>query len=119
MKLFQLNFLNIIFILLVVTLILVVPSFVIETFWNSLYAANLERDLRINVFQAALLWGAFLSLIYMTGIFQFKLDLKSLESIDVDSINDPELREEIEKLKLQAKKAQDEKQTKIDKRKKR
>ncbi len=119
MKLFQLNFLNIIFILLVAILIIVIPSFIIETLWNSVYGANLERDLRISVFQAALLWGSFLSLIYMTGFFQFKLDLKSLESIDLDSINDPELRDEIEKLKLQAKKVQEEKQTKRDDRKKR
>ena len=38
----------------------------------------------------------------MSGIFQFKLNFKTLDSIDIDSIPDPELREEIKKLKAKA-----------------
>ena len=59
----------------------------------------------IALWQASLLWGALVSLLYATGIFQFKLDFKTLESIDPDSISDPELREEVEKLQLKAQEA--------------
>jgi hypothetical protein len=112
MKMFQINFSNIFFILLILSLIIVLPSFIIQVLWNSIYATNLERDMSIQVWQAALLWGAFLALLYMTGVVRFKIDLKTLESIDLDNIADPELRDEIEKLKIQAKKAQEEKKKK-------
>ena len=81
---------------------IVLPSFIIQTVWNLVQAANIDRDLSIEIWQAGLLWGAMLSLLYMSGIFQFKLNFKSLESIDLDTITDPELREEIERLQLQA-----------------
>ena len=45
-------------------------------------------DLSIEIWQAALLWGAILTLIYMTGIFSFKLSFKTLDSIDLENIND-------------------------------
>ena len=107
MKLFQLNFLSIVLLILLVGLLIVVPSFVIENIWNSIFSSSLEQDLSIGIWQAALLWGSILSLIYMTGIFSFKVDFKTLDSIDIDSINDPELREEILKLKQKAKQSDD------------
>lgn len=106
MKLFQLNFFGVFLILLLILAVILVPSVIIQAFWNSLYSANIERDLSIEIWQAALLWGAILTLIYMSGIFQIKLNFKTLDSIDLDSIPDPELREEIEKLKLKAKEAE-------------
>lgn len=99
MKLFQLNFFGILVFVLVLTLIIGLPSFVIQIIWNSISISNIERDLSINIFQAALLWGAVLSLLYLTGVFRFSLGFKSIEAINLDSIDDPELREEIEKLK--------------------
>ncbi len=95
--------------LLSVALLVGVPSFLIQSVWNSTCAANMERDLTIEIWQAALLWGALLSFFYMTGIFQFKLDFRTIETIDIDAINDPELKEEIEQLKLKAAKAKQEK----------
>lgn len=62
----------------------------------------MEKDFSIEIWQAALLWGSILTAIYMTGIFQFKLNFKTLDSIDLDQIKDPELRQEIEKLKIKA-----------------
>lgn len=108
MKLFQLNFFGIILILLIVLAVIFIPSLIIQSFWNSIYSANIERDLSIEIWQAALLWGAVLTLIYMSGIVQFKLNFKSLDSIDLDSIPDPELREEIKKLKAKAEEAEKE-----------
>ena len=110
MKLFQLNFFSAILLLIVVGLLVVVPSFIIENIWNSAFASNIEQDLSISIWQAALLWGAALTLIYMSGLFSFKVDFKTLDSIDIDSINDPELREEIMKLKLKSKNTEDDQQ---------
>lgn len=78
----------------------------IQAFWNSIYSGSIERDFSIEIWQAALLWGAILTVIYMSGVFQFKLNFKTLDSIDLDSIPDPELRDEIEKLKARAKEAE-------------
>lgn len=107
MKLFQLNFFGILVLLALTVVALFIPSFVIQSVWNSVYAGSIERDMSIALWQAGLLWGAILSLLYMSGIFSFKLNFKTLDSIDLDAINDPELRAEIEQLKLQAKKAED------------
>ncbi len=68
----------------------------------------MERDLSIDLWQAALLWGAIMSLLYMSGIFQFKLDFRTIDTIDLDAISDPSLKEEIEQLKLKAAKAKSE-----------
>ncbi|MDA0771439.1 MAG: hypothetical protein O3C63_00690 [Cyanobacteria bacterium] len=85
--------------------LIALPSFMIQNFWNSIVSANIVKDMSIEIWQASLLWGALVSLLYMTGIFQFKLDFKSLESIDVESINDPELRAEIENMQLKTQEA--------------
>ena len=107
MKIFQFNLLGILLFLAVMAVLIVIPSFVIQGIWNSLYAVNLERDMTIEVWQAALLWGAILSAIYMTGIFKFKIDFKTIDSIDLDSIDDPSLKKELEKLKAEALKAEE------------
>lgn len=78
------------------------PSYIIQNIWNSSYATNIDRDMTIALWQASLLWGALVSLLYATGIFQLKLDFKTLESIDPEDISDPELREEVERLQLKA-----------------
>ncbi len=109
MKLFQLNFFGILILLLSIVLLVGVPSFLIQAVWNSTCATSMERDLSIDLWQAALLWGALVAALYMTGIFQFKLDFKTIDSIDLDAINDPNLKEEIEQLKLKAAKAKSEK----------
>ena len=105
MKLFQLNFLGILILLASIVLLIGVPSFLIQAVWNSNCATSMERDLSIELWQAALLWGALVAALYMTGIFQFKLDFRTIDSIDLDAINDPNLKEEIEQLKLKAAKA--------------
>ncbi len=81
--------------------LIALPSYVVQNIWNSLYSLNLERDMSIELWQAACLWSACLTAIYMTGVFKFKIDFKTLDSIDLDAINDPELKAEIEKLKAQ------------------
>lgn len=111
MKLFQLNFFGLLFLLVLLAVLFVLPSFIIQSIWNSIYGSRLEHDMTIDLWQASLLWGAIISILYMTGIFSFKLNFKTLDSIDLDSINDPELRAEIEKLKLQAKKSEEEKKS--------
>jgi hypothetical protein len=103
MKLFQLNFFGIVLLLIILLASIFVPSLIIQAVWNSIYSVGIERDLSIEIWQAALLWGAVLTLVYMSGVFQFKLNFKTLDSIDLDSIPDPGLREEIEKLKAKAK----------------
>ncbi len=108
MKLFQLNFFGILILLASIVLLVGVPSFLIQAVWNSACATSMERDLNIDLWQAALLWGAMLSALYMTGVFQFKLDFRTIDSIDLDAINDPSLKEEIEQLKLKAAKAKSE-----------
>lgn len=99
MKIFQVNFLSILLFLAVLLIFIGLPSFFIQSLWNSTFQESLTRNMHIEIWQAALLWGAFLSLIYATGIFKFKIDFKSLENIDIDSIDDPALRNEIERLR--------------------
>lgn len=91
----------IILIALVLSLVLL-PSYIIQEIWNWAYSTNIKRDMSIELWQAALLWGACLTAIYMTGVFKFKIDFKTLDTIDLDTINDPELKAEIEKLKAQS-----------------
>ena len=106
MKLFQLNFFGILLMVLLLAVVILVPSVLIQALWNSIYAGGIERDFSIEIWQAALLWGACLTLIYMSGLVQFKLNFKTLDAIDLDSIPDPELREEIEKIKAKAEEAE-------------
>ena len=89
--------------LLVLAVVILVPSYIVQGIWNSMYAINLDRDMTIEVWQAALLWGAILTGIYMTGILKFKIDFKTLDSIDLSQIDDPELKAEIEKLRAESK----------------
>lgn len=103
MKIFQFNFIGIVLFLAIVSVLILIPSFVVQNIWNSLYSLNLERNMTIELWQASCLWIACLSAIYMTGIFKFKIDFKTLDSIDLDSIKDPEIKAEIEKLKAESK----------------
>lgn len=105
MKLFQLNFFGILLMIIAAAVLIALPSFMIQNLWNSIVSANIVKDMSIEIWQASLLWGACVSFLYMTGIFQFKLDFKSLESIDTESINDPDLRAEIESMKLKTQEA--------------
>lgn len=111
MKIFQLNILSILFLLLFVGLGLIVPSFIIQSIWNStLIDSSMERDLSIVIWQAALLWGSLLSLLYTLGVFKLKVDFKTIDSIDLEKIKDPDLKDEIEKMKVDYKeKSQQEK----------
>lgn len=97
MKLFQLNLINFIGLALTVVLFLVLPSFLIKVLWNTIYGGFLERNLSIDLWQASLLWGAALSLVYMSGLV--RIDFQTIESIDLESIDNPDLREKIRKLK--------------------
>lgn len=99
MKLFQLNLLAIFLLLASIALLVVLPSFLIQGIWNSFTSQSLEHDFRIELWQASLLWGALITVLHMFGVFSFKINFKTLESIDLDSISDPELRSELEKLK--------------------
>lgn len=103
MKIFQFNFLGLLILVSFLSVLIVVPSYIVQNIWNAIYSVDLERDMTINLWQAALLWGACLSAIYMTGIFKFKIDFKTLDNIDLDSIKDPELKAEIERLKTKSK----------------
>lgn len=115
MKLFKFNFLTILLIALITGLVVAGPSYLIQSIWNATVSPQfLERDLSIEVWQAFLLWSAVLTGIYMTGIFKIGFDLKSIDSIDLSEINDPELRDEIEKLK-ELEKAKEKSQTKEEK----
>lgn len=107
MKIFQFNFFIILLALVLVATLIFLPSYIIQNIWNSFGFFDIDRDLSIELWQAGLLWGACLSLIYMTGIFKFKIDFKTLDSIDIDSISDPELKAKIEKLKAKAKNEDD------------
>lgn len=91
--------------------LIVLPSYVVQNIWNSLYSFDLERDMTIEVWQASFLWIAFLSAVYMTGLFKFKIDFKTIDSIDLDSISDPDLKAEIERLKSEAKEEDSEDKT--------
>ena len=102
MKIFQFNFLGILIFLAFLALVILLPSYIVQNIWNSIYSVDIERDMSIEIWQAALLWGAILTAIYMTGIFKFKVDFKTLDSIDLSKIDDPELKAEIEKLRSQS-----------------
>jgi len=74
-----------------------VPSFFLQILWNAVYSNFIERDLTIEIWQASLLWGAIVSAIYLSGLV--RIDFQTIDSIDLDSIEDPELREKIRRLK--------------------
>ena len=97
MKLFQLNLINFLGLALTITLLLLLPSFLIKVVWNSIYGGFLERDLSIDLWQASLLWGAAITMIYMSGVI--RVDFQTIETIDLEAIDNPELREKIRKLK--------------------
>lgn len=103
MKLFQLNFLTVLLLILVGSVAVLIPSLFIQSVWNSMFENFDARDVSIAVWQASLLWGSLLCVLYMTGIFKFKIDFKTLDSIDLDQINDPQLRDKIEKLREEEK----------------
>ena len=97
MKLFQLNLISIILLIAGVTAFILIPSFFIQILWNSIYSNFIERDLTIEIWQASLLWGAIASAIYLSGLV--RIDFQTIDSIDLDSIEDPELKEKIRRLK--------------------
>ena len=97
MKLFQLNLISIILLIAAVTAFILVPSFFLQILWNAVYSNFIERDLTIEIWQASLLWGAIVSAIYLSGLV--RIDFQTIDSIDLDSIEDPELREKIRRLK--------------------
>ncbi len=99
MKMIRLNFSSIILLIVVVAVLLALPSLIIQSLWNSAFERALDRDLSIEIWQAAMLWGALLALVYMSGLFRFKVDFKTIDNIDLSQIEDPELRNEIEKIK--------------------
>lgn len=104
MKIFQLNFISVLFLTILIGLGVLLPSYIIQAIWNSsALEFSFERDLSISLWQASLLWGSALMLLYSLGIFKVKLDFKTLDSIDVNQINDPDLKDEIEKLKAEYK----------------
>lgn len=111
MKVLKVNLFTILIFLLVLSVVLLVPSLVIQSFWNSAFGSSIETNMMIELWQAALLWGSCLCLIYMSGIFKFKIDLKTLDSVDLDQV-DPSLRSEIEDLMQEVKKREEEEKAK-------
>ena len=97
---FQLSPNSIFLLAIVLGLAVGLPSVIIESIWNGSVASTFtERDLTINVFKASLLWGAILTTIYMSGIFKIQIDFKKLDNLDINDIEDPDLKDEIKKLK--------------------
>jgi len=76
---------------------ILIPSFFLQVIWNAVYSNFIERDLTIEIWQASFLWGAIVSAIYLSGIV--RIDFQTVDSIDLDSIEDPELRAKILRLK--------------------
>ena len=105
MKLFQLSILNLLILLLAIAVFVFLPSFFIKVLWNSTYESFLARDLTISIWQASYLWAAIVSLIAMSGVI--KIDFQTLDSIDLDSIDNPDLRQKIQELKEQSKTEED------------
>lgn len=99
MKIFKINFFWILVATIVLSVVVLLPSLMIQSLWNSLFENHIETNLMISVWQAALLWGALLTAIYMSGLIKFKLDVKTLDNIDLSEIQDPQLRAEIERLR--------------------
>ncbi len=99
MKMIRMNFASVLLLLVIAAVVLGLPSLMLQSLWNTAFERSLERDLSITLWQAALLWGAVLSLIYMSGIFKLQVDFRTIENIDLSDIDDPELRAEIEKIK--------------------
>ena len=99
MKMIRMNFVGILLLLIVAATLVGLPSLIIQSIWNTAFERTIERDMSIAIWQAALLWGALLSMLYMSGIFKLQIDFRTIENIDPQSIDDPELRAEIEKIK--------------------
>jgi hypothetical protein len=76
---------------------ILIPSFFLQVIWNAVYSNFIERDLTIEIWQASFLWGAIVSAIYLSGIV--RIDFQTIDSIDLDSIDDPELKAKILRLK--------------------
>lgn|GEM_PF-2065864 len=95
----RMNLVGILLLVVIAAAVLGLPSLMIQSLWNMAFERSLERDLSISLWQAALLWGALLAAIYMTGIFRLQVDFRTIENIDISDIDDPELRAEIEKIK--------------------
>jgi len=98
-KLFQLNLINALLVIAGLAAFILIPSFFVQIVWNSVYSNFIERDLTIEIWQASLLWGAVVTAIYLTGIV--RVDFQTIDSVDLDSIDDPELREKIQRLREQ------------------
>ena len=77
--------------------LILIPSFFLQVIWNAVYSNFIERDLTIEIWQASFLWGAIVSAVYLSGIV--RIDFQTIDSIDLDSIDDPELKEKILRLK--------------------
>ena len=75
---------------------ILIPSFFLQVIWNAVYSNFIERDLTIEIWQASFLWGAIVSAIYLSGIV--RIDFQTIDSIDLDSIDDPELKAKILRL---------------------
>ncbi len=102
MKIFQLNLLSVFILFAIIGLGVMVPSLIIESIWNaSSLTGSIDRDYSIELWQASLLWGSFLAILAGSGIFKFKVDFKTIDSIDIDKIDDPSLKDEIERMKAQ------------------
>ncbi len=99
MKMIRLNFFGIFLIILVLAALVFLPSLIIQSLWNSAFQRVLDRDFNISLWQATLLWGAAVSLLFMTGLFKFQIDFRSIEKINVDDIDDPDLKQEIQQIK--------------------
>jgi hypothetical protein len=96
-KLFQLNLISALMLILGLSAFILIPSFFLQVIWNAVYSNFIERDLTIEIWQASFLWGAIVSAVYLSGIV--RIDFQTVDSIDLDSIDDPELKEKILRLK--------------------
>lgn len=97
MKLFQLNLISALMLVIGLSAFILIPSFFLQVIWNAVYSNFIERDLTIEIWQASFLWGAIVSAIYLSGIV--RVDFQTIDSIDLDSIDDPELKAKILRLK--------------------
>ena len=97
MKLFQLNLISALMLVIGLSAFILIPSFFLQVIWNAVYSNFIERDLTIEIWQASFLWGAIVSAVYLSGVV--RIDFQTIDSIDLDSIDDPELKAKILRLK--------------------
>ncbi len=99
MKMIRMNFVGILLLLVVAAALIGLPSLIIQSIWNTAFERTIERDMSIALWQAVLLWAALLTALYSTGMFKLQIDFRTIENIDTQQIDDPDLRAEIEKIK--------------------